>query len=74
MVIKQRGALISLLHQSVCQRHARPGQREDEGDRRVAVWVTAKKKMVHTILGDATTLFWGIIKSAFVLDKSLTPL
>ena len=36
--------------------------------------VLLRGKMVQTILGNATTLFWGIIKSAFVLDKSLTPL
>lgn len=65
MVIKQRGALISPL-QPECLTEALGLDRKGGGG--------CEERWCRQILGNATTLFWGIMKSAFVLDKSLTPL
>lgn len=75
MVIKLKGALISL-PQPKCLSEERNVWTGSVGQPGVRKWgrrrVTVRKSL--NIFGNATTLFGGITKSAFVLDKIFTPL
>lgn len=74
MVIKLKGALISL-PQPKClseERSVWTGSAGQQGWEQVRKEKGYCEKSLNT-LGNATTLFWGITKSAFVLDKSFTP-
>lgn len=76
MVIKLKGALISLPQPKCLSEEPSVWTGSVGAVGCVSEWgkVEGYCEKRLNILGDAATLFWGITKSAFVLDKSFTPL